>query len=131
MTVGNNLEVTPDGSSEQFSDLLGRGLISSGSPMLEMLKGSSTAKAVDAVSSATAQYYASRGLTSTSIGGQSWDVTHLHLKEWLEVIRNGGTPSANIEKAYEEGVVIAMADISYREGCRTKWDKEKRCIVRL
>ena len=110
MTVGNNLEVTPDGSSEQFSDLLGRGLISSGSPMLEMLKGSSTAKAVAAVSS---------------------DVTHLHLKEWLEVIRNGGTPSANIEKAYEEGVVIAMADISYREGCRTKWDKEKRCIVRL
>jgi predicted dehydrogenase len=131
MTVGNNLEVTPDGNSEQFSDLLGRGLVSTGSPMLEMLKGSSTASAVDAVSSATAQYYASRGLTSTNIGGQSWDVTHLHLKEWLDVIRNGGTPSANIEMAFEEGVVIAMADISYRENCRTMWDSDKRRIERI
>ena len=131
MTVGNNLELTPDRSSEQFSDLLERGLISSGSPMLELLQGSRTSSVVDAVSSATAQYYASRGLTSTSIGGQEWDVTHLHLKEWLEAIRNGGTPTANIEMAYEEGVVIAMADISYREGCRTKWDKEQRRIIRL
>jgi predicted dehydrogenase len=131
MTVGNDLVVTPDGSSEQFADLLERGLIDSGSPMMEMLPGASTASAVDAISSATAQYYAARGLTSTSIGGQSWDVTHLHLKEWLDVIRNGGTPSANIEMAYEEGVVIAMADISYREGCRTKWDKDQKRIVRL
>jgi predicted dehydrogenase len=131
MTVGGTLSVVPDGSSGQFADLLERGLISPDSPMMELLEGSRTASVVDAVSSATAQYYATRGLTSTSIGGQEWDVTHLHLKEWLDCIRNGGTPSSNIEKAFEEGVVIAMADISYRENCRTEWDPEARRIKRI
>ena len=131
MTVGGTLSMIPDGSSKQFADLIDRELVSPGSPMLEMLQGSSTASAVDAVTSATAQYYASRGLTSTSIGGQNWDVTHLHLKEWLDCIRNGGTPVGNIEKAFEEGVVIAMADISYRENCRTEWDPEARRIKRI
>lgn len=131
MTVGGALEVVPDGSSKLFEDLLAKGLIDPGSPMLEMLQGSQTATVVDAVSSATSQYYATRGLTSTSIGGESWDVTHLHLKEWLDCIRNGGTPSSNIEKAFDEGVVIAMADISYRENCRTRWDPDKRRIERI
>jgi predicted dehydrogenase len=131
MTVGGSLSVVPDGSSVLFEDLLERGLIDPGSPMMEMLPGSRTASVVDAVSSATAQYYASRGLTSTSIGGQNWDVTHLHLKEWLDCIRNGGTPVCNIEKSFEEGVVIAMADISYRENCRTRWDADKRRIQRI
>lgn len=131
MTVGGTLSVVPDGSSIQFADLLERGLIASDSPMMELLQGSTSASVVDAVSSATAQYYASRGLTSTSIGGQSWDVTHLHLKEWLDCIRNGGTPIGNIEKAFEESVVIAMADISYRENCRTEWDPEAQEIKRI
>jgi len=131
MTVGGALSVVPDGSSELFADLLERGLIDPGSPMLEMRQGSRTASVVDAVSSATAQYYATRGLTSTSIGGQNWDVTHLHMKEWLDCIRNGGTPVCNIEKAFEEGVVIAMADISYREKCQTRWDSDKRRIERI
>ena len=96
-----------------------------------MLQGSRTATIVDAVSSATSQYYATRGLTSTSIGGENWDVTHLHLKEWLDCIRHGGTPSSNIEKAFDEGVVIAMADISYRENCRTRWDPDNRRIERI
>ena len=131
MTVGGSLSVVPDSSSVLFEDMLERGLIDPGSPMMEMLPGSRTASVVDAVSSPTAQYYASRGLTSTSIGGQDWDVTHLHLKEWLDCIRTGDTPTANIEKAFDEGVVIAMADISYREKCRTRWDPDKRRIERI
>lgn len=131
MKVGGTLSVVPDGSSKQFADLIERGLVSSDSPMMELLQGSNSASVVDAVSSATAQYYASRGLTSTSIGGQSWDVTHLHLKEWLDCIRNGGTPVGNIEKAFEESVVIAMADISYRENCRTRWDWDMQGIERI
>jgi hypothetical protein len=39
--------------------------------------------------------------------------------------------SANIEKAFQEAVVIAMADISYREKCRTGWDPVNQRITRL
>ncbi len=130
MTVGGHLTVTPDGSSEKFASLIKRGLIDPSSPMLEIIKGSNPASALDAVSSATSKYYASRGLTSTNINGREWDVTSLHLKEWIDCIRNGGETSSNIEMAYQEGVTIAMADISYREKCVTRWDPEKKKILR-
>ncbi len=130
MTVGGHLTVTPDGSSERYAGMIEKGLIDPSSPMLEILKGSDVKEAVDAVSSATTRYYASRGLTTTRIDGREWDVTHLHLKEWLDCIRHGGEPSANIDKAFEESVTIAMADISYREQCRTEWDPVNRKIIR-
>jgi len=131
MAVGGDLTVTPDGQSEKYSDMIKRRLVNPSAPMIEIKRGSFTASAVDAVSSASTRYYEDRGLVSTNIGGRIWDVNHLHLKEWIDCIRNGGAPSANIEKAYEVGVTIAMADISYREKCRTKWDPQQRKIIRL
>jgi len=131
MTIGESLTMTPDDRSEKYGELLDQGLIDSSRPMLEIAKGASLSKAVDAVSSASVQYYASRGLTTTNIGGQEWDVTHLHVKEWFDCIRNGGVPSANIDMAYQEAVTIAMADISYREQCRTKWDPLNKRILRV
>ncbi len=130
MTLGRDLNITPDGNSKRFASLIDRGLVAPSSPMLSIVNGDQQTGAVDAVTSATARYYASRGLTSTNIGGRSWDVTHLHLKEWIGCIRNGGETSANIDKAYVEGVTIAMADISYRENCRTEWDANNRTIKR-
>lgn len=131
MTVGDNLTMTPDGNSERYAGLLENKLVDPSRPMLEILKGSTLEESIDAVSSATAQYYASRGLITTTIEGREWDVTHLHLKEWLDCIRNGGETSANIEMAFQEAVVIAMSDISYREQCRTRWDAENKRIVRV
>ena len=84
---------------------------------------------VDAVTSATSKYYASRGLTTTNINGHSVDVTHLHLKEWIDCIRNSGVPSANIERAFEEGVTCLMAHKSYIEKRRVEWDPVNRKII--
>ena len=131
MTVGNNLTVTLDGSSERYAGLLEMDKVDPSRPVIEILKGSSLEQSIDAVSSPTSQYYASRGLTTTTIGGAEWDVTHLHLREWIDCIRNGGETSANIEKAYMEAVTLAMADISYREKCRTRWDPANRRILRV
>jgi len=131
MTVGENLTMTPDSRSEKYAELLEKGLVNPSSPMLEISKGAKLTDAVDAVTSASVRYYASRGLTSTYIDGIEWDVVSLHLKDWLDCIRHGGTPSSNIEMAYQEAVVLAMADISYREQCRTSWDAENKQIVRI
>ena len=131
LTVGGNLTMIPDGNSEKYAGLLEKDLVDPSKPMLEIVAGASLKDAVDAVSSATTQYYANRGLTTTSIGGTEWDVTHLHLKEWLDVIRNGGVTSANIDMAYQEAVTLAMADISYREKCRTRWDPVNKKILRV
>lgn len=131
MTIGGDLTLTPDGNSERYAGLLEKGAVDPSWPMLEILQGSNLADAVDAASSASTAYYASRGLTTTAIDGQVWNVAQLHLKEWLDCIRTGATPSANIEKAIQEAVVIAMADISYREQCRTSWDPVNQKILRI
>ncbi len=131
MTLGADMTVTADRNSEKFSDLIGRGVIDPSTPMLSIVNDGGQAGGVDGVTSATSKYYASRGLTGTVIGGRNWDVTHLHLREWINAIRNGGKTSANIEMAYQEGVAIAMADISYREKCRTEWDPVNKRIIRV
>jgi len=131
MTIGENLTMTPDDRSEKYDGLLDKGLVDPSRPMLEILQGANLSDAVDAVTSASVQYYASRGLTTTTIDGMIWDVTHLHVKEWLDCIRHGGKPSANIDMAYQEALAIAMADISYREKCRTKWDPVNKKILRV
>ena len=131
MTFGGELTLTPDGDSEKYADLLKRGLVDPSRPMIDIRPGASLDSALDAVTSASVQYYASRGLVSTNIGGKEWDPNHLHLREWIDCIRNGGTPSSDIEKAYPEAVTLAMADISYRENCRTQWNPEEKKIERI
>jgi predicted dehydrogenase len=131
MTFGSELTLTPDGDSEKYADLLKRGLVDPSRPMIDIRPGASLDSALDAVTSASVQYYASRGLVSTNIGGKEWDPNHLHLREWIDCIRNGGTPSSDIEKAYPEAVTLAMADISYRENCRTQWNPDEKKIERI
>jgi len=94
-----------------------------------MISINSNSGQVDAVSSATSRYYASRGLTTTNINGRQIDVTHLHIKEWIDCIRNGGIPSANIDRAFEEGVTCLMAHKSYIEKRRVEWDPINRKII--
>lgn len=131
MTISRDLTVTPDRHSGIFAGLLEKGLVDPSRPMLEILEGADISDPVDAITGASASYYASSGLTTTRIDGMEWDLTQLHLKEWLDCIRNGGETSGNIEKTYEESVVIAMADISYREKCRTSWDPVNKQIIRV
>jgi predicted dehydrogenase len=131
MSIGGSLSMAPDGQSDRYKNLIENGLVDPSRPMLEIQAGSILSNPVDAITSASTNYYASRGLTTTNIEGRIWNVTHLHLKEWLDCIRHGGIPSANIDMAIQEAVVIAMADISYRENCRTAWDPTKNKIVRV
>ncbi|MDX9880503.1 MAG: Gfo/Idh/MocA family oxidoreductase [Prolixibacteraceae bacterium] len=119
MELGNNIVIHADRDSTRYQQAIKSGLIETGSPMLTY---NPAAGQVDAVTSASEKYYASRGLTTTTINGRPVDVTHLHLREWLNCIRNGGTPSANIDRAYEEGIACIMAHLSYVEKRRVEWN---------
>ena len=94
-----------------------------------MVSFNPTSGKIDAVTSATEKYYAARGLTTTTIHGRTIDVTHLHIKEWIDCIRKGGTPSANIERAFEEGIACLMAHRSYLEHRRIEWDPVNKKII--
>ncbi len=126
MELGESLSIKADFNSTRYKDKIETGIIDTSVPMIAIQPGSGK---VDAVTSATERYYAARGLTTTNIGGRQVDVTHLHLRNWLDCIRNGGEPKANIERAFEEGIACLMAHKAYVEKRRVEWDPVNRKIV--
>ncbi len=126
MELGASLKITADNESKRYKEQMDEGIIQESVPMLYLRPGNGK---VDAITSATTKYYAERGLDKTFINGHEVDIVHLHIKEWLDCIRNGGTPSANIERAFEEGVACIMAHKSYVEKRRVEWDIVNRKIV--
>jgi hypothetical protein len=129
MTVGNTLEVLANKDSIQYKNKIDNGLISKDVPFYSYPDTSKNKIDVDAVSSATEQYYSERGLVGTKVGGKSMDITHLHMKEWIDVIRHGGKTGCDIEKAFEDTAAVMMVHKSYVENRKVEWDPEKRRIV--
>ncbi len=126
MEIGNNIMINADRNSSRYRKGIESGLIDPGSPMISYNPG---AGQIDAVTSATERYYASRGLTTTTINGRRVDVTHLHLREWINCIRDGSTPSVNIDVAFDEGMACVMAHRAYVEKRVVQWDKVNKKIV--
>ena len=126
MELGASLNIKADNDSTRYKKMIREGKIDTTTPMISVQPGSGK---VDAVTSPTQKYYATRGLTTTSVNGHEIDITHLHIREWLNCIRNGWVPSCNIEMAFEEGVTCLMAHKSYIEKRRVEWDPVKRAIV--
>ncbi|MGH7491495.1 MAG: Gfo/Idh/MocA family protein [bacterium] len=126
MEVGDSLTVTVDTDSTRYQERILAGIIDPSLPLISYRPG---AGSLDAVTSASQKYYASRGLIYTYREGRRVDVAHLHIKEWLNCIRNGGTPSCNIDKGFESAVACQMITKAYREQRRVEWDPAKRSIV--
>ena len=126
LTFGDSMQITADYHSTRFKEKIAEGIIDPTLPMFSYNPGSGK---IDAVTSATDKYYASRGLTYNFLHGRFVDVTHLHIKEWLDCIRYGGETTANIERAFEEGVTCQMAHKSYLEKRRVEWDPVQKVII--
>lgn len=126
MEVGGDLKVMVDQDSTRFKEKIAQGIIDTSLPLFAYQPG---LKGFAAVTSATERYYLTRGLTYTYKKGRQVDISHLHLKEWLDCIRNGGTPSCNIDKGFEVTIACHMATKSYREQRRVEWDPIQKRIV--
>ncbi|HSG49931.1 MAG TPA: Gfo/Idh/MocA family oxidoreductase, partial [Longimicrobiales bacterium] len=126
MEVDNGLSITADGSSTRYRTKIDEGIIDTARPMFTYQPGFS---GVDAITSATAEYFASRGLLYTYREGRLVNSYHLHIKEWLDVIRHGGETSCNLDRGFEEAISCHMATRAYREGRQVRWDPVARRIV--
>lgn len=126
MEVGNTLKVTVDPQSEQYRRQIDQGIVKLDEPFYTYLPGQS----VDAVSTATERYFAERGLLYSFISGKRYNTTFLHLKEWLDCIRNGKQPSCGIDQGFEEAITAHMGTRAYLEGRTMYWDKDKEEITR-
>jgi predicted dehydrogenase len=124
--VGNNLRLTIDRNSQQYSGYIQSKKIVPGKVVYEYRQDTGE---TDAFTSPTEQYYASKGLTYTVKNGEKTDVSYLHLKDWIDCIRFGGTPGCGIEKGFETSIACHMATRAYRERRKVKWDPVRRKII--
>jgi predicted dehydrogenase len=127
MEVSDILSIIADRNSEKYAEKIKQGVIPTDKPFFTYVPGQSK---VDAVTSATELYFAQRGLLYTYVNGKRYDTTHLHMREWLECIRQGQTPSCNIDQAFQEAMTAHMGTRAYLEGRTMYWDKDKREIFR-
>ncbi|MFQ5809394.1 MAG: Gfo/Idh/MocA family protein [Armatimonadota bacterium] len=126
MRVGGTLTVSAERDSTRYEQKIEDGIIDPSRPMFTYQPGF---KGIDAVTSATAEYFASRGLLYTYRGGRRVSAYHLLIEDWLNVIRNGGVTSCNIDRAFEEAITCHMATRSYLEGRKVAWDPVRRRIM--
>lgn len=126
MVVGDRVEVRIEYESTRFREKIDEKLIDTSEPLISYTPGS---KGIDAVTSATERYFAQKGLLYTYRGGKRVDTTHLHVQDWINCIRSGGTPKCDINLGFEEGITCHMATRSYLEGRKVTWDPKKRRIV--
>ena len=128
MEVGNSLTIYTDPRSTRYASMIQANKIDPDVPIYQYDPASG---GLDGVTSATAKYFANKGLLWTYRDGKRVDTTFLHLKEWLSCIRNGGTPSCDINAGFEEAISAHMAGVSYKLGRRIDWDPQKGEIVEI
>ncbi len=126
MELGQDLLIKADPGSTRYKKKIKDGIIDTDLPLFIWSPGM---KNVDAVTSPSEQYFAGRGLLYTYRSGKWVDPTHLHIKEWLNCIRNGGTPSCNIDEGFEEAITAHMGTIAYKENRKVFWDAKNEKIV--
>jgi predicted dehydrogenase len=126
MTVSGGLTVSADPESTRFKEKIEKGVIDTSLPIFSFQPGS---KGIDAVTSATEKYFATRGLLYTFRGGKRVDTTHLHIKEWIDGIRSGKQPSCDIDQGFQEAITCHMATQAFLKGRRVTWDPNLKRIV--
>ncbi|MFK5974062.1 MAG: Gfo/Idh/MocA family oxidoreductase [Flavobacteriaceae bacterium] len=126
MELGNKLTIWPDSRSTRYADMIEAEKMNAKTPIYQYNPGANIA---DGVSSATSKYFADKGLMWTYINGQRVDSTMLHLREWLNGIRNGGKVSCGINEGFEEAISAHMTGLSYKLGRKIAWDASKQKIV--
>ena len=126
MELGNMISIYADARSTRFADMIKDKRIDPGVPIYQY---NPMANATDAVTSATAKYFANKGLLWTYRDGKRVDSTFLHMREWLSCIRNGGTPSCSITEGFQEAISAHMAGLSYKLGRRIEWDSASEKII--
>lgn len=126
MELGGTLNITIDPASQIYKDKIQQGLIKTDETFYRYASG----KSIDALSSPTEKYFAERGLLFSYVKGKRYNTTYLHLREWLDCIRNGSQPSCGIKEAFEEAITSHMGTRAYLEGRNMYWDSEKKLITR-
>lgn len=131
MELGNTLTVYADPNSTRFADYIKEGKMDPSTPIYAY--NPAAGEGTDAVTSATAKYFADKGLLWTYVNGKRVDSTNLHMKEWLNAIRSNDAKllSCDVQEGFEEAMTAHMAGLSLKIGRRIEWDHATEKIIAM
>jgi len=124
MQVGAKVEVFPDPRSKKYAAKIRSGELNPNTSLVQY--DSNTPSDMDGISSATTKYFMQKGMMYTNENGKRISPTYLHIREWLDSIRNGTPTSCNIDEAYVEAISAHMAVEAYKTGRKVFWDETNK-----
>jgi len=65
----------------------------------------------------------------TELVGQTKTLPNYHMQNFIDCVRNGGTPNCPLDVGFRVAIACRMAVESYRQGRTVKWDAAKEEIV--
>ena len=121
MDVTHGVDVYADSESKLYRDLIKSGKVRLDEPMVSYRNVAG--KGIEAITSATARWTVAKGLLYTYRGGRMVSTTYLHLKNWVDHIRdNNHDTMCDIDGGFQEAITAHMSTMSLLKGCRTRWD---------
>lgn len=132
MELTDALTIYADRESSKYKEKIQQKIINPDLPIYTYIPGRNN---VDAIATPTEKYFASRGLLYTYRGGKRVDTTHLHIKEWVDCIRESMAQgklvptSCNIDEGFAEAITAHMSTIAYRENRKVFWDAQKEQVI--
>ncbi|MFC1545036.1 Gfo/Idh/MocA family oxidoreductase [Gemmatimonadota bacterium] len=127
MDVTNGVDVFADRQSHKYKNWLDSGKVKPAEPMISFRNVAG--KGVEAITAATAQWTVAKGLLYTYRNGQLVDITHLHVKDWVDHIRDNNTKTmCDIDDGFQEAITAHMASYSYLNGTRINWNEEAQTV---
>lgn len=128
LELGDALAVYADAGSTRYQPFIESGLMDPAVPIFAYDPASGD---TDGLTSATAKYFAQKGLLWTYQDGKRLDAATLHLREWLSAIRNGTPVSCGIDEGFEEAMTAHAAGLAWKLGRRIAWDAAREAFVAL
>ncbi|MFC2075710.1 Gfo/Idh/MocA family protein [candidate division KSB1 bacterium] len=124
MDLSNGVDVFADRRSGRYADLINSGRVTPDEPMIAYRNVAG--KGIEAITAATAQWTVSKGLLYTYRGGMLVSTTYLHIKNWIDHIRdNNPETMCDIDDGFQEAITAHMATMSYKTGSRVRWNAER------
>ncbi|OGG01119.1 MAG: hypothetical protein A3F83_13390 [Candidatus Glassbacteria bacterium RIFCSPLOWO2_12_FULL_58_11] len=127
MDLTNGVDVFADPQSQRYAELIKSGKARLNEPMISYR--TVAGKGIEAITSATSQWTISKGLLYTLREGRLVDITYLHIKNWIDHIRDNNTNTmCNIDDGFQEAITAHMGTYAFRLGTRVRWDAENQQI---
>ncbi len=128
MDLTQGVDIYPDSESKLYKELLDSKKVDPDEPMITYRNV--PGKGVEAITSATAQWTVAKGLLYTLRGGRLVNTTYLHIKDWVDHIRdNNHDTMCNIDDGFQEAITAHMATLSLLRGTRVIWDEQQQRVL--